>query len=485
MQDSQLIDIIKTFSRDEMGELRLFVRSPYFNRTNLSEKVIALFDLIEKDYPDYSSSKLNKENVYSTIFPGEKVIEGKLDKTMSALTKVIKKFIVLPKESLEENSASFQMKMANFYREQAVEHKFYTTTQKVKNIIANTPRKNTGTYYELFKTEELLHDHETLHYNKKGDAHSVRTIRSLDEYYCAERLIMMTTLLSLRRYTTFDEAELMTMMEGIYSRVEAGDYAENLLIQSYYRATCISLYDDDKSEIKFEELLDLLDHHHHDLPLESIRNLLSCCMNYCVKQINTGNTRYNTIHFELIKKQLAAGLLYMHGGLTPSLLQNIVIMGLKLSAFDWVKTFLEAHRDRIVGSTNPKACYNFNLANYYFYLKEFDRAADLLEGNYEELGYNLRSRCLDIKICYEKKEWMMIDPKIEALKVYVLRLSKEHLDDAGKSVFLHFVNLMKRLLYASHHRNKLHCQKLLEETQQMNPLIDKEWFIEKLTPLTR
>lgn len=30
MQDSQLIDIIKTFSRDEMGELRLFVRSPYF-----------------------------------------------------------------------------------------------------------------------------------------------------------------------------------------------------------------------------------------------------------------------------------------------------------------------------------------------------------------------------------------------------------------------------------------------------------------------
>lgn len=86
---------------------------------------------------------------------------------MSALTKVIKKFIVLPKESWQENSASFQMKMANFYREQAVEHKFYTTTQKVKNIIANTPRKNTGTYYELFKTEELLHDHETLHYNKK------------------------------------------------------------------------------------------------------------------------------------------------------------------------------------------------------------------------------------------------------------------------------------------------------------------------------
>lgn len=44
----------------------------------------------------------------------------------------------------------------------------------------------------------------------------------------------MTTLLSLRRYTTFDEAELMTMMEGIYSRVEAGDYAENLLIQSVF-----------------------------------------------------------------------------------------------------------------------------------------------------------------------------------------------------------------------------------------------------------
>lgn len=485
MQDSQLIDIFKTFSREEMAELRLFVRSPYFNRTNLSEKAIALFELIHKVYPDLTSPQLSKEKVYASLFAGEKVIEGKLDKTMSALTKVIKKFIVLHKDVLQENSAAFQMEMAKFYRDQSVEHKFYSTTQKVKNILADTARKDTRTYYQLFKTEELLHDHETLHYNKKGDAHTIKTIRSLDEYYCAERLIMMTTLLSLQRYTSFDEEELMTMVRGIYNRIEAGDYAENRLIQAYYRATFISIYDDEESELKFRELLEILENNHQQLPLESIRNLLSCCMNYCVKQINKGNARYNTIHFELIKKQLAAGFLYMHGGLTPSLLQNIVIMGLKLSEFDWIKSFLEEHRDRIVGSSNPKACYDFNLANYYFYLKKFDLSGDLLEGNYEELGYNLRSRCLDIKICYERKEWMMIDPKIEALKVYVLRLSKEHLDDVSKSVFLNFVNLMKRLLYASHHRNKQHCQKLLEDTQQMNPLIDKEWFIEKLTPLTR
>lgn len=485
MQDSQLMDIIKTFSKDEMSELRLFVRSPYFNRTNLAEKAIALFDIIYQIYPEFNSPKLQKEKIYATIFPGEQLIAGRLDKTMSALTKVIKKFIVLPKDAQDENSASYHREMAKFHLRQSLEHKFYADCEKSKKILESTDRKDSGTYYQLYKTEELQHDHEILHYNKKGDAHTVQMIRSLDEYYSAERLIMMTTLLSLKRYTTFDEEGLMMMVNGIFSRIELGDYADNTLIQVYYRSTFISIYDDEKSELKFRELIEILDISSGKLPLESVRNLLSCCMNYCVKKINQGNAQYNQIHFDLIKKQLAAGYLYMQGGLTPSLLQNIVLMGLKLSEFSWVKTFLETHEDKIIGATNPKANYNFNLANYYFYLKEFNKARDLLEGNYEELGYNLRSRCLDIKICYEQQEWMLIDPKVEALKVYVLRLSKEHLDDAGKSVFLNFVNLMKRLVYANHGKNKLHCQKLLEETQQMNPLLDKEWFIEKLTHLTR
>ncbi|MBK9332694.1 MAG: hypothetical protein IPM96_09925 [Ignavibacteria bacterium] len=58
MLKSSLLEIIRTFTKQELIKFEDFVRSPYFNK---KENVINLFLEIKKYSPDYENENLKKE----------------------------------------------------------------------------------------------------------------------------------------------------------------------------------------------------------------------------------------------------------------------------------------------------------------------------------------------------------------------------------------------------------------------------------------
>ncbi|MBK8556153.1 MAG: hypothetical protein IPL65_10485 [Lewinellaceae bacterium] len=88
------------------------------------------------------------------------------------------------------------------------------------------------------------------------------------------------------------------------------------------------------------------------------------------------------------------------GKITASEVQNVVKVGLLQGDFDWVWIFYK-NRHNIFGSEHPETYFQFNLANFWFYNKAFDKALDTLSSlNFEELHYKISAKLLEIKILW-------------------------------------------------------------------------------------
>ncbi|MEO8666076.1 MAG: hypothetical protein ABI462_11335 [Ignavibacteria bacterium] len=92
MLKSSLLEIIRTFSKDELKSFEDFVRSPYFNK---NENVERLFLEIKKYMPDFMNEDLEKEKIWSKLFPEKLYNYGILKNLIFDLGKLCENFLII------------------------------------------------------------------------------------------------------------------------------------------------------------------------------------------------------------------------------------------------------------------------------------------------------------------------------------------------------------------------------------------------------
>ena len=90
MLKSSLLEIIRTFTKQELIKFEDFVRSPYFNK---KENVVKLFLEIKKYSPELSDEDLEKEKVWGRLFPGQKYNYWIMKNLIFDLNKVAERFL--------------------------------------------------------------------------------------------------------------------------------------------------------------------------------------------------------------------------------------------------------------------------------------------------------------------------------------------------------------------------------------------------------
>ena len=91
MFKSPIIKILKTFSKQDMKEFGLFVRSPFFN-TNQS--VIKLFEQIKKYHPEFDDKIQGKELLFEKTFGKIKYDDSFMRVTVFRLLELAKEFLI-------------------------------------------------------------------------------------------------------------------------------------------------------------------------------------------------------------------------------------------------------------------------------------------------------------------------------------------------------------------------------------------------------
>ena len=99
MKDSQIITILKTFSKPEMRSFEKFVNSPYYNTSAATSK---LFGALRKYYADFSHENLTKQKLFASIYGKRKYSNELFNKLSSNLIKLSLEFIAETNNTLEK-----------------------------------------------------------------------------------------------------------------------------------------------------------------------------------------------------------------------------------------------------------------------------------------------------------------------------------------------------------------------------------------------
>ena len=138
MLNSRLLETFQAFGSGELEDFRLFVRSPYFNNEGNTKHIIALSDYIHSCLSQENQEAITKEKASLAIFPDQSFSEGKINKLMSALMKVVRKFIIFKYSKVEEDESLQLLALSKFYKDKYLDKrfldnaKFFETRKKKK-----------------------------------------------------------------------------------------------------------------------------------------------------------------------------------------------------------------------------------------------------------------------------------------------------------------------------------------------------------------
>ena len=130
MKNILLIQILRSFSKNEMNRFDEFLRSPFYNK---KPNAVKFFETLGKHAPDYKEKDVEKENIWKQLYPGKKYNWGVLKNLIFHLTKLSEKFILLLQ--YDKNEMEKNLLYLDALTERKIHNKFFSEyNSKLKNL---------------------------------------------------------------------------------------------------------------------------------------------------------------------------------------------------------------------------------------------------------------------------------------------------------------------------------------------------------------
>ena len=150
MKEIKLTSLLKTLSAEEIKEFRKFAASPYFNE---GRNPLPLINEVLKYYPDFDQPGFTKENLYSVIYPGEKINLTAFDKQLSRAAALADKFLL--QKGLEKDSDRMLAVHAKELSKRNLNKLFESKIKEAEAMIALNSPYDTH-YFETVRDLEVI-----------------------------------------------------------------------------------------------------------------------------------------------------------------------------------------------------------------------------------------------------------------------------------------------------------------------------------------
>lgn len=466
MLKSRLIEVFQSFSKKDIRGLRKWVNSPFFNQR---EDVILLFEYLAKLYPFKKYDLLDKKKVFRKIFPKENYDEKKFGYTMSFLSQAIKDYLAYEEYAAEPMNS--QIHLLRAFRNRGLQRQTETELLNAEKQLSKQPLRSIE--YHFFNYQ-LQYEKSDFHISQKraGNENFQALSDEFTSYFIANRLRLICTGLVFKIVTKSSYQQ--KLQEEVLKYVEENDYSNTPAVAVYYNA--YKALTEDDSITYFNTLRDLVKEHHQRFPKSELRGIYILAINYCIKQSNAGKGNFLRDLFNLYKQGLKHNIFFEKGVLSRFTYKNIIVAGLQLSEFEWVKTFIYEYKDQLA-KNHRENVFNYNLAIYYFVKKEYNEAMELLlQVHFDDLHHDLNSRCMLLKIYYELDEDNALNSLLSSLKTFIYRRS-----DLGyhRDNYLNLIRFTKKLLYLPSY-DKEGKESLKNEILSTKAVVEKRWLLQKI-----
>lgn len=479
MENSYLLELIKTLSKEEREELPRFIESPYFNRGKQAHLLPTLLKTILDAAPDFSGPLSDKSGVYQLLFPGQNFVEGKLEKVMAELNKLVRTFLLVRQYLDAGNEFQQKFDLAGILRKRNLDGRYRQVISRLEKDQSGKKQRAASFHYQQFQLEFEIHEWQSTFNQTKGDFNIPSVIRSLDIFYFIHRLEL------LNRFLLQQKVARLEMPQEFDQVLEENDLPKQYLNESIVLLITYKIFQllrqPEPSLSEFQELTELLLTHEQSIEPDLLRQFYTYIRNFCVLLTNSGSNDLAPMLHQLQKDNLERGYLYYENKLTPSAYISVATAALRVKKFDWALEFVEAHRSKVIGDNETHDLYRFNRATCLFALGRYQEALDLIPETSNYTIYLLNIRRLELKLLYETSS-DLLPYKIDAFKMFLSRASNKFLARSLREYQNNFVNLLQQLTH-SIPGDKVRAERLIRRIISRKSVSERDWLLEKARQL--
>jgi hypothetical protein len=469
---SNIVQLLRMFSQDEMREFEKFIRSPFHN--NRSD-VIRYFEMLRKFYPEFTHKDFTKEKIYSMLYPSEQYKDDVMRRLSSNLFKLGEKFAAQLISG--KNEFNYEKNLLDFYSIKNEDKFFRRHLEKIEKQFEEQDLRDSEYFYRKSMINEIERK-----YMQKDDP-------TFKKSGYEKQIINLWkfTLSELLRLYGFAEYEIyffnkkydLKYMEPLLKIAESSDFMGSKTVEIYY--LCLKLYGENKSDEIFSRLKDLIEQNISAYNKAECFNFYIHLINYCnISELETGKS-YTNPKFQIAKKMVEYDLLAPDGFVDPGWFRGIFFMAFNAGEIKFAGEFIEKYKVCIAGKDSENVV-NHAYAQIAIHKKDYDAALKFLElATYQHINDKWMIKNMYLKIFYETDKYDEFCYYTDSLK----HLIKEEgsWNENLITPIRNFMNLSTKLFRLKLGEIKLPHGELKQEILKSSKIIGRKWLLEKIEEL--
>ncbi len=479
MYSTDLVKTLEMIRLNERSRLLSFLELSEDSRKESADLVLHLYGFLDKQ----EEQKMTKESVYALLFPDEEPVKNKLEKLMSDTLQVVRQFIALEVVRTEMGEMEQLVNLQKFYNERNQEKYFRQARNQFNRLKENKRNWHPKDLFQMFLSEAEEFAFQNVQNRKKDDLNLRATLHALNEYFVAEHLRYTCMLLNQNQLASLSLPPLKDLLPYDPNNTQLAPFFQKPFCLLYMKAVELFSEEIGNAEEKLKDFFQTLVSCEDQIPLEFVNSLEIFACNFGIRQADKGQASFRRLIFQVQKRRVESGRVYLEKKIKASEFHSIVVTGLRLGENAWVKQFIENHRDRITGAMPSQDYYQFNLTYYFFQTKEYEpELQTLLTSNYEDMAYKILGKILEIKILYEMSHRPesdhrvaeFLENKIEAAIIFFFR--EKNVPPEKKKMGKRFADKMKGIVHAESKGDAKRLVKIREEVVGFDLIADRQWL---------
>lgn len=489
LNNHRVIEILKTFSKDETVRFGEFICSPYFNK---SEKLIKFYKALMKYYPLFQFKSYTGKRLHQTAYPGNVFNKNNINKLFFDLLKAAENYLKIKNFQEEEIQGDdflrFELQKRNL-------HKLAELNIKKNEALLNQVKDLEYDYYiNCFK---LISDKiNCMYQNKKRNNKSLimydaSMISDRSRYitflFVTEVIRNYDNLLTINKtyeinkdreftFGLFKNTDFPALIKYLIENPGNEKYADIFRIY----LSLLNMFSDFENERHYFEYKKLLFANLDCFALNEKRFHAGRLVRYCMlKRADENNAVvFGEELFKVYNFILESGLYktILYEFMPLELYRSILFLGLILKKYVWTIKFIKKYI-KFIKPDIRKNLYHFSLAEYYFRRKMYKSAIEHFHKvTFDEFIFKIDLKNLMLMCYYETKQY---ESALSLIYTYEQFLSKDKTISADqRRRYKNFIDSVKKLvLYRASAGNE---STLSIEISLNKDFPNKDWVREKL-----
>lgn len=480
MKDTRLIEILASFSRDEMKAFRKFLDSPFVkSRRNIA----SLLDALAGYHPEFRAKEISKEKIYGKLFAGEPFNSKKLENLTLDLAAAAEGFLI--HQAVESDEVEKMIYLSHGYSDR----KLMSHSFRILKKIESSPKLISSrgqSYYSLMRRINFMKSSYYMNENDFGsNIDCVRKIfqssalQLLTDYalYQSVKKPALTTYNIKLEDEVFDPFVSGADIEKLAERLAASDEVNSLpAILSYYKLRTV--YEPDVHKYYFD-LRQIFYDNIDRFDREEKHITFSHMANYCVQNFLKGNQSFKQEGLGVYKKMMKhdAYSLSENEYMQTLTFRNVVQFCITNKDSGWLEEFLNNYSATLPPDEREDR-KNYSYAQLYFINKDFERALENASKVRKEFFlFKTDDKNLLLKIYYELGHYEAAFSMVDSYRHFLAK-SKE-ISGSHKETFRNFLNHYHSLLKLRSMQSREDPKFIRSKIESEQSIVSKSWLLQK------